>query len=197
MKLKALAKVQDECLRVTMRLSRIDPKTGRPWFTPGNIRFLGKKGEPVSEQALIEAMRDGPWDLVHFAGHSYFRAPDREGDVGSGYLFVGKPGEPMAVKFSYVVSFLRAARFVYLSSCESGNSSFAVESTANGIHSAIGYRWRVNDATANLQARLFYRDLLNYRSVDLAFWNARRCMYRRYTHRQNIWASAMLVSPES
>jgi len=197
LKLKALTKIQDECKRIAARLSRIDPNTGRPWFSDANIRQLGKGGEPVSERALMEAMREGPWDLVHFAGHSYFRAPDREGDVGSGYLFVGKPGKPEAVKFSYVASFLRAARFVYLSSCESGSSSFAVEATANGIHSAIGYRWSVNDGTADLQARLFYRDLLRYRSVDMAFWNARRCMYRRYTHKQNIWASAMLVSPES
>jgi len=194
--LSKLGKIRDECRRVALRLSRTDPETGRSWFAERDIHLLGKDDQPVTRRALMEKLKEGPWDLIHFAGHSYFRSPDNEGEVGSAYLFVGAQGEPEAIPFSHVASYLRGARFVYLSSCESGNSSFAAEASAAGIHTMMGYRWKVNDWTADLQARLFYRELLRHRSVDTAFWKARKCIYERYRHKQNTWASAMLVTPD-
>jgi hypothetical protein len=195
-KLDRIERVVTECDRVEKLLSRHDEVTGRVWFDERNVERLGAGGKPLTEQSLTDKLSEGPWDLIHFAGHSYFHAPDNDNDLGSGYLFIGSPGAPQAIKFSFLAGFLRAARFVYLSSCESGNSSFAVEATAAGIHTIMGYRWKVSDWAADLQSRLFYRDLLRYLSVDTAFWNARRRLYRRFRTKQDTWASSMLVSPE-
>ena len=100
------------------------------------------------------------------------------------------------IDFGDIVSYMREARFVYLSSCESGNSGFAALAAAAGIHAVLGYRCRVNDRTAALQARLFYRMLLRSHSLNAAFGLARRRIYKRYRDRDNAWASAMLVTPE-
>jgi CheY-like chemotaxis protein len=195
--LAKLSYIKLECDRVSQRLCRVDPTHGRRWFEKGNIHRLGAGGDPLTRNSLLDKLADGPWDVIHFAGHSYFRAPERDGELGSGYLFIGSPARPEMIKFSLLAGFLRTARFVYLSSCESGNSSFAVEATDNGINSVIGYKWKVEDSAAALQARLFYGELMRCRSVETAFWNARRRIYRRYRQDQDAWASAMLVTPEN
>lgn len=193
--LHQLEMVVDECQRVEEVLTQPDPVSGRVWFD--EVKVLGRAGEPVSERDLLDALMEDEWDLIHFAGHSYFQAPLNPAEAGMGYVFVGPPEKPEAIKFSFLAPFLGKARFVYLSSCESGNSSFADEATAAGIHSILGYRWRVGDKSAHLQAELFYQELLRHHSVDTAFWTTRRELYRRYGPKEAIWASATLVTPEN
>lgn len=197
-----------ECNRVLRLLTAVSPRTRQPMFLPGNVKVLGladprtpggfdfQSTEPVTRSLLESALRSGSWDLIHFAGHTYYQPLGSRQSGGTGFLFVGPPDEPTCIDFGDVVSYMRSARFVYLSSCESGNSGFAALAAEAGIHAVLGYRCRVNDRTAALQARLFYQMLLRSQSLGTAFSQARRRIYRRFGKQDNAWASAMLVTPE-
>ncbi len=207
-KLDPLTLVGIECNRVLRLLTTVSPRTGQPLFLPGNVKVLGmtdpktpggfdfQRTEPVSRGMLEDALRSGGWDLIHFAGHTYYQPLGAQQNGGTGFLFVGPPDAPECIDFGDVVSYMRSARFVYLSSCESGNSGFASLAAGSGIHAVLGYRCRVNDRTAAIQARQFYQMLLRSQSLGAAFGHARRRIYRRFGERDNAWASAMLVTPE-
>ena len=194
-RLDPLTSVRLECARVRKLLTTRDARSGQPLFYEDNIRVLGLDG-PVTRAALDAALREGSWDLIHFAGHTCFQRHGAQQRGGTGFLFIGPADAPECIDFGDVVSYMREARFVYLSSCESGNSGFAALAATAGIHAVLGYRCRVNDRTAAIQARLFYRMLLRSHSLGAAFGFARRRIYRRYRERDNAWASAMLVTPE-
>lgn len=194
-KLDPLQLVRIECNRVRRWLTTVSPRTGQPLFLARNVQMLGLN-EPVTRGTLEAALRSGTWDLIHFAGHTYYQPLGAEQNGGTGFLFVGPPDSPECIDFGDVVSYMRSARFVYLSSCESGNSGFASLAAAAGIHAVLGYRCRVNDRTAAIQARQFYQMLLRSQSLGAAFGLARRRIYRRFRDRDNAWASAMLVTPE-
>ena len=194
-KLDPLRSVRLECKRVRKLLTKKDPRSGQPLFYEDNVKVLGLDG-PVTRADLNAALREGIWDLIHFAGHTCFQRHGAQQAGGTGFLFIGPPDEPECIDFGEVSGFMGKARFVYLSSCESGNSGFATLAAAAGIHAVLGYRCRVNDRTAAIQALLFYRLLLRSHSLGSAFGLARRRIYRRYGDSDNAWASAMLVTPE-
>jgi hypothetical protein len=195
LKLAPLTCVRGECERIRKVLVRDDPRTGQPLFYPHSVEVVGDKA-PATRREIEAALRSGIWDLIHFAGHTYFQRHGAQQKSGTGFLFVGPQGEPECIDFGDIVSYMRQARFVYLSSCESGNSGFAALAAAAGINAVLGYRCKVNDRTAALQARLFYSTLQRSRSLGSSFGQMRRMVYRRYKHLDNAWASAMLVTPE-
>jgi hypothetical protein len=55
-----------------------------------------------------------------------------------------------------------------------------------------GFRWEVGDCSSTKYAQRFYEQLLETRSVDKAFLNARRESHDKH-FRDRTWASAMLV----
>ncbi len=191
--LAPLSAVRRECARVKKLLTRLDPRTAQPLFLERNVSMLGLD-EPVTRERLVAALGDGGWDLIHFAGHTCFQPAGARQLGGTGFLFVGPKDEPACVDFGDILGYLRGTRFVYLSSCESGNSGFAKLAAEASIQAVLGYRCRVNDRTAAVQALLFYRMLQRSRSLDAAFGHARRRLYRRHEGKDNAWASAMLVT---
>lgn len=191
--LAPLSAVRRECARVKKLLTRIDPRTAQPLFLERNVSMLGLD-EAVTRERLVAALGDGGWDLIHFAGHTCFQPAGARQLGGTGFLFVGPKDEPECVDFGDILGYLRGTRFVYLSSCESGNSGFAKLAAEASIQAVLGYRCRVNDRTAAVQALLFYRMLQRSRSLDAAFGHARRRLYRRHEGKDNAWASAMLVT---
>ena len=193
--LEPLTCARAECERIRKVLTRNDPRTGQPLFYPHSVELVGATA-PATRAEIEAALRSGIWDLIHFAGHTYFQRHGAQQKSGTGFLFVGPRGAPECIDFGDIVSYMRQARFVYLSSCESGNSGFATLAAAAGINAVLGYRCKVNDRTAALQARLFYSTLQRNRSLGSSFGQMRRMVYRRYKHLDNAWASAMLVTPE-
>lgn len=148
-------------------------------------------GARLTKEQLQDTLASADWHVVHFAGHAYAR---EDGDRESrGYLFVGAPGEPQAVGIDEVAPYLRRTHLVYLSCCESSSPAFAIELARNGVPIVIGYRWKVDDRFAALHAHLFYRHLLRQRRVETAFTAARRAIHRRFSRRDRVWASSMLV----
>ncbi|MEJ2673531.1 MAG: hypothetical protein P8168_15335 [Deltaproteobacteria bacterium] len=110
---------------------------------------------------------DGPWDLVHFAGHSTY-ATDKTGYV----IFPGKNyAESMNIEdFSGLLNLARV-KFVIL-----------------------GFRWRIDDEPAKDYAVVFYERLIKRRSLEQAFLEARTFMHNHKRYKKNrIWASPLLI----
>lgn len=142
----------------------------------------------VKAVELIGRLEEG-WDIVHIAGHSVYSIREDRG-----YLVIGKPGAAVEVDFADVAPFLRKAKLLYLSSCESTSAPFAMTAAKEGVAAVVGYRWPVKDAWGAVHAHMFYRCLFKHRSVETAFLRTRRAMYRK-RHRGAVWASSMLVKP--
>ena len=103
-----------------------------------------------------------PWDVVHYAGHSY-HAPENPALAS---LIVSGATEPVAVRINELAPYLRHSKLVYLSSCNSANAGFAFEAVQQGIPAVVGFRWGVRDDFADIHARLFYRKLFKERAID-------------------------------
>jgi CHAT domain-containing protein len=147
--------------------------------------------EKLSRDKLVATLESRDWNVVHFAGHSFAR---EEGDKESrGYIFVGGLGSPEAVDIEEIAPLLRNSTMVYLSSCESSSPAFAIELARRGVPIVIGFRWKVDDKFAALHAHLFYRYLFRERNVETAFLQTRRAIHRRYSTRDRVWASSVLL----
>jgi hypothetical protein len=199
LELAKLTHLNKECQSVRRALCRPDDVTGRVWFSDLNITQLGgTEGLPATRPELMRQLERGPWDLIHYAGHSCFYGFEGARNAQSGYIFVGEPGVPEGIRFNELAPFFRDAGLLYLSSCESGNSSFFVEASAAGVSTMMGFRWKVDDWAARLQAKIFYRQLLHSLSVGTAFRDTRRALFQQFEgdRLKNIWASSMLVTSQ-
>lgn len=140
------------------------------------------------KETLVE---QGPWQLVHYAGHSIYD------DEHKGYvIFPGKTtAQPVPMDtFSY---YLRKSlpRFIYLSSCHSSAEDFVFTLANNKIPAVLGFRWAIEDKKALQYAAIFYRHLFAQKSLGEAFLAARQDMYND-DKKNRIWAAPLLVLQE-
>jgi hypothetical protein len=177
--------MRKECEFVAHMLQKLLPSFAKP-------TIIGANGKPVTAEQLLSVLKKG-WDIVHFAGHSYYESDDPNRS-GRGYLFVGPEHNPTPLNMETVAPYLKNCRLLYLSSCQSASSSFAVAAGNAGVPVIVGYRWPVGDRHAMMHARLFYRNLDRCRSVEHAFWSTQRTIAKHDSASGNIWASSMLVT---
>jgi hypothetical protein len=132
------------------------------------------------------------WHIVHFCGHSYYQQPEISDGLGAGWLIF--PGRrPDAIPVDEFAYWLKAAQFVFLSSCESSKEAFAFELAKNKIPAVLGFRWRVDDFDVPNFAKSFYQNLFRHKSIDFAFLEARKVTKKRCGVNNQIWAAPMLV----
>lgn len=117
---------------------------------------------------VLKKVADGPWDIVHFAGHSVC--------ADGGEVFLLLPGSSGPVPM-LVSDFARAAyegdvRLVILSSCESSSPDAVFRLAQAGIPAAIGFRWEVDDREAAEFTAELHRALANDEPVGRAFHKA-------------------------
>ena len=163
--------------------------------SPNLIKEAKEKGDWVVVEndfldAIQEILRKEDWDLVHYAGHSYY---DKESEKG--YVILPGQDYPIALEIEKFSAFLRTSRtkFVFLSSCHSSEEDFVYELAGNGIPSIIGFRWDLDDRLAAKYALKFYHNLfLEKNSVEVAFLQTRIDMYALHKDAM-IWASPMLI----
>jgi hypothetical protein len=153
------------------------------------VRRLGGSSKyPATKGSLIEALKQGPWDTVHFAGHSFW-----DEKTGSAMIFLPGEENPQVVGIEPLAVLLRAARarLVYLSSCKS--SGCGVELARKQIPSIVGYRWDIDDELSAEHAEVFYTKLFeDPESIEIALLRTRQQMRR--DHGGNpIWASSVLI----
>jgi CHAT domain len=180
-----LPHLRKECEEVRRLFSRVARQLG--FDEP---RVVGADdAAPLTKERLLDVLRESePWDVVHYAGHSY-HAHEHPALAS---LIVSGGTEPVAVRINELAPYLRRSKLVYLSSCNSANAGFAFEAVQQGIPAVVGFRWGVRDDFADIHARLFYRKLFKERAIDTALWKTRRAMHRMQRG-DRTWASSMLV----
>lgn len=154
----------------------------------GKVHRLGKGGDKLDIDTLGAALKERVWDVIHFAGHSYYKHNGK--DPGCGYLVLGDRGAAQAVEFGDVAAQFRKGKLLYLSSCKSASASFAIDAANAGLPSVVGFRTEVRDEFAKRYANNFYSRLFGRNSIEKSFFEARKELYSK---RDNTWASAMLV----
>ncbi len=159
----------------------------RAQFNIGCIEHV-KQARPG--QTFLETVsqlgRGKQWDLVHYAGHSYYQ------NAQGGFLFL--PGDQPEIVTAELFSLkLERPRFVYLSCCQSSQAPFVFTLAEKNAGAILGFRWDIEDNEAFDYAKIFYRALFETdHKLEYAFLRARQDMHGRY-EQNKIWASPILM----
>jgi hypothetical protein len=176
-------------------------RTQLPLLSPpnslGQIKVLNgseARKTGVSLKELVKKTLEGgtEWDLVHYAGHCHYDAAQQKG-----FLFF--PGERLieALDIREFGTWLRHARFVYLSGCDSSGDDFVFELASNSVPAALGFRWKIEDQLAQEFTKSFYTSLFaKTRSLEYAFFEARKESRKQFKDKR-IWAAPILVMQSS
>jgi CheY-like chemotaxis protein len=172
----AIPEVQSVAVKLQAALERVD------------VRVLIKPDDLTRPVTLAEAealLRQGPYHLIHFAGHS---TVDKQRPEES-YLQFADAGGLRATRLE---GFLRnlPVQLMYLSSCLGGHLHTDDADSANssrglidavlhaGVPAVLGFRWEVVSYSARLFADHFYDGLTYYpASLEHAVWWARRQIF--------------------
>ncbi|PWC35112.1 CHAT domain-containing protein [Azospirillum sp. TSO22-1] len=140
-----------------------------------------------SVAALESAIGAGPWDIVHYCGHSV-RSDD---DV----VFLVLPGarshELVGLSMERFAQMLRKGRvsLLILSSCEGTSSSSIFRAAQEGVPATIGFRWEVLSREAAKFTRCLHEKLADRQPLGRAYLEAVRAL----TPDSPAFLSAMLV----
>jgi hypothetical protein len=128
------------------------------------------------------------WDLVHYAGHSYYHEEKNRACV----FFQEDDHHVKPLTITHFANQLRSARLVFLSSCQSASEGFVFELAESGVPAIIGFRWPIEDSLAVGFAQCFYEHLFKSMSVEEAFFMA-RCQMHDKQKKRKVWASPVLI----
>jgi pimeloyl-ACP methyl ester carboxylesterase len=130
----------------------------------------------ATRYSVLEAVMQGDFDVLHFAGHCTFNADDPS---KSGWIF-GKDDFLSANELNRID---RIPRFVFSNACESGvtpddanlslGPSFAEAFFLRGVTNFVCTAWPVNDTAALEFARAVYTNLLAGHFMHTAMQHAR------------------------
>lgn len=157
---------------------------------------LEKAADPVT--AMTTALQQGPWDVIHFAGHTiqadddrqvFLALPDRE--------FPGQLKGYSADDFAQRAAQARA-RLVVLSSCENCSCRSLLKMASFGVPAVIGFRWPVDDEdaasfTPNLHKALYQQKLSLMRAFQDAVFKLKENAGGRITP----FSPILLIQPDS
>jgi hypothetical protein len=157
----------------------------------GEVRTVDLGEQELNiEQTVLDAVKDGDWHIVHFAGHGVIGTHGKPGLVLNARL-----GEVM--EFEKLANAIRGAQFLFVSSCRSADPAFIGSAIAFSIPAVLGYRWPVDDSDAAAFAREFYTALFakghTYKSVEQALLRARNKALD-FNAANNTWASPVLLT---
>ncbi len=142
-------------------------------------------GKPVLRDDLRRHLRDGCFDIIHFAGHAMNDPNDGDGSawiVSDGYLHAREIRNTLAWS-------KRPPWLIFANACEAGMdlgtsssttdvSGLATACINNGVAAYIAPLWPVDDEIARWLAVSFYRELLRERfSVGESLRRARRSIW--------------------
>jgi hypothetical protein len=185
--LPSLTSPPDECSTIKNLLSKSQAE-----FNVGETKLLGPDGKNdgfSNAESVEDCLEQGEWDLVHFAGHSYYDPSQKRG-----YVFL--PGRDARsfekVELERLSDWLRKTSFVYFSSCDSGAAAFVFALAERRIPNIVGFRSSIEDPFACEYAERFYRSLFERRSIERAFLEARRSIHGKHPD-SRIWAAALLI----
>ncbi|MCB9745309.1 MAG: CHAT domain-containing protein [Alphaproteobacteria bacterium] len=162
-------------------------------------------GRSLTGELMRMLLRDGRYDIVHFAGHAVDGGDDPE---ATGWLL--SDGLLTVAEIERTLAWCETPPwFIFANACHgaaagsAASSSLASVCARSGVAAFLGPRWKVSDRASTLMADAFYRALiLERRSVGAALRQARvrlrgaklaRQGAATTRHREsNHWASYML-----
>lgn len=147
-----------------------------------------------AEAALLRKLKDGRYDVVHFAGHSV----TTKDSLTLLVLPSERPGEAEAVAVeTFAIGAAQAGtRLVYLSSCQGSSANTVANLAQRGVPHVLGFRWNVEDDRAADFAKLFYEALFGSPPATIceSFRTACRGVYQpQQIEASPIWASPILA----
>jgi CHAT domain-containing protein len=142
--------------------------------------------ERATQSAFIEMVRNGDFDILHFAGHG---ALDEHASGQSALFFAD--GKITAAELLNL-PWQKPPYLVFNSACQSGigaggqrlvgeggqANGLAATFLAAGVYGYLGYFWPVSEPGALMFASTFYQSLFDEENVGLAFLRARNEAYR-------------------
>lgn len=151
------------------------------------VRLVLRCGKAARKGVLLDDMKSGGYDVIHYAGHAYFNEthPGRSGIVCSGQEVLS--GADLA-------QLANLPSLVFFNACEAGrvrkagagaalqrrlqeSVSFAEAFLRGGVANYIGTYWPVNDAAAKAFAGTLYQSLLEGETVGDALLRARGAVF--------------------
>jgi CheY-like chemotaxis protein len=190
--LDRLDRLEEEVTAVTELLTKLK---GKQQSIIGEVRVIDEDAVPAGnsfKKLVEEVLKEGPWHIVHYAGHAYY---DFEHKIG--YLFFPDgDGGLKPIRIDEFAWLLRKAdtRFVFLSSCEGAQQDFVYHLAKERIPAIMGFLWNVGDARAGEYAKAFYQHLFGEkeRALEYACLEAKKEMHHLHVD-EPIWASPVLV----
>jgi CHAT domain-containing protein len=175
-------------------------------FRTGNRRHEAKRPVEVTSVSTSEldaaAFRaqvnnqlrhNGPWDVIHYAGHSIY---DGEGLEGKGYLFypAERDGDVEPIPLDVFINSLSHVGLVFLSSCQSSSESIVFGLAEQSVPAIIGFRWPIRDDLALAFAKDFYEAII-VSGIHLgpAFVKARRNLSDNFPLTPHWFAPVLVV----
>jgi CHAT domain-containing protein len=146
----------------------------------GLVELIWLKGH--TWRALQQAMRGGPWHIVHFIGHGGF---DRQADEGVLALEdeEGKTHLLRATEVARLLATQQALRLVLLNACEGARaskedrfSSTAATLARRDIPAILAMQYAISDRAATEWTRAFYEAIADGLPVDAAVAEARTAL---------------------
>jgi hypothetical protein len=208
--LQSLSKTQEETERIESILAQAC-QTDNGRGVVKRVRISEAVGLRVDPRTyVLDVLRGGNWNLVHFAGHAVQSVKPEEsagaarsptatarGQRAAQAALVLSADQDCVLPIEMFCQHLGATQFLFLSCCRSAESSLIMRLTEKLVPAVLGYRWRVDDAGASDFADFFYTELFNrtnshYKYLEYAFRDARRKLYDR-NNDDPTWASPMLV----
>lgn len=180
-----LANVNKECTELGSYLKKL--KKGG--INLGEILVIPSTPEElVGRKTIQQALESQLWHIVHYAGHSHY-----DNDSGQAYIFLkDEDGYVDPLKIEEFAGFLRKTKLLVLSSCTSAHQGFVFELAKHQVPAVLGYRTEIKDEYALRFTRDFYRILFDLKSVERAFYQARKNLYDDEKTRR-AWTNPVLV----
>jgi hypothetical protein len=191
---------ESECEKIQKKLMENQKAFGK-----GRVEIVSRRdlGDETFGNYLSAKLRQGPWDLIHYAGHSYFHPFEKQG-----YLFF--PGSvdsstPVPMLIEDFGAQLGEARFVYLSSCQSAQGSFLASLAQCRVPALLGFSCPVYDEHAEEFALQFYTELFECTESDSVRQHGgdQKCLQHAFLRTrkqlklkmgsQTIWAQPILM----
>jgi hypothetical protein len=143
-------------------------------------------GRDATTARFLERLRGTDYDILHFAGHAFLDASAPE---AAALRFADAE---LSARDVLALPWKHPPYLIFNSACESGRAAggrrlVTGESQVNGLAAAFlaagaqayaGYFWPVTDEGANLFAGTFYRKLVQWENVGIAFLEARTAAVR-------------------
>lgn len=153
-------------------------------------------GRAASKDALVQALRGGAYDALHYSGHS-LHDPER---TGASHLILNEGRKLRADELRRLAQ-ESGLKLVFLNSCASGsttgfsNASLAGLADAfvqDGVPCVIGMRWPVSDRGAHTLALTFYQALAETGNPAEALRQARLTVGTTLDWEDPAWAAPLL-----